>query len=370
MVRTSSDDAENALRLQWTFGFNNRLVSGVHNLSDGTRFALFYVSAHSGVIYDAAERTQVLLQGHKNPITAACVSADRRFIATGDTGPDSLIVVWDSKLGTPLKTYFNPHPYGVASLDMSADGRFLASLSAKKPAPTDNGSLTSKDGGEGVLATSASGGGDSGEDEHPQTLAIWAWTTETDDQDEFDEYGEAVDSSDNNNNNNRGGNNHNNNNNGSKGEVENENEGPLLVREIPAVSSKTPSGGTSSSVDLQHCVRFSPWDNHELVSNGTKSCFFWTWFGDGETGGGGGRGEGASSVGGGGSSVGGGGNINDTKSLGLEAYAPSVGLEAPVLCCTTFLIPACLPACLPVLLMRTATMTMTICQPRTQCPRP
>jgi cilia- and flagella-associated protein 251 len=59
------DDKENALRLEWTFGFNNKLTNGVHNLASGDRYALFYVSAHSGVIYDTAERTQTLLQGHK-----------------------------------------------------------------------------------------------------------------------------------------------------------------------------------------------------------------------------------------------------------------------------------------------------------------
>jgi len=37
------DAGQAALRLQWTFGFNNKLVGGVHNLSEGDRIALFYV---------------------------------------------------------------------------------------------------------------------------------------------------------------------------------------------------------------------------------------------------------------------------------------------------------------------------------------
>jgi hypothetical protein len=65
LKQQTMDDKENALRLEWTFGFNNKLTNGVHNLASGDRYALFYVSAHSGVIYDTAERTQTLLQGHK-----------------------------------------------------------------------------------------------------------------------------------------------------------------------------------------------------------------------------------------------------------------------------------------------------------------
>lgn len=34
---------DDALRLQWTFGFNNKITGGVHNLSDANRIALFYV---------------------------------------------------------------------------------------------------------------------------------------------------------------------------------------------------------------------------------------------------------------------------------------------------------------------------------------
>lgn len=27
-------------------------------------------------------------------------------------GPDSMLVVWDAKTGTPKKTIFDPHPFG------------------------------------------------------------------------------------------------------------------------------------------------------------------------------------------------------------------------------------------------------------------
>lgn len=129
------------------------------------------MAAHTGIIYDFAKRTQVLLQGHVraprrlvpqlpaspphrrpqcNPITACCVSDDRRWIATADAGPESMIVVWDALTGTPIKTIFTvrrrcrprrrsapsrgmraaqPHERGVLAMDMSPDAMFLVTLS-------------------------------------------------------------------------------------------------------------------------------------------------------------------------------------------------------------------------------------------------
>lgn len=54
--------AKNALTLTWAFGFNKDIADGVHSLCADGREALFYVAAHTGVIYDYAKRTQELLQ--------------------------------------------------------------------------------------------------------------------------------------------------------------------------------------------------------------------------------------------------------------------------------------------------------------------
>ena len=118
-----------ALQLSWAFGFNKDILSGVHNLSDDTRSAIFYVSAHSAVIYDYVSRRQQLLQGHCNPITTCCVSEDKRWIATADAGADALIVVWDSITGTPIKTIFNPHPNGILAMDITPDAMFIVTIS-------------------------------------------------------------------------------------------------------------------------------------------------------------------------------------------------------------------------------------------------
>lgn len=93
------------------------------------RNALFTISAHSGIIYDFEFRTQTVLQGHCNFISCCAISKDKRWIVTADAGTDSLLVVWDSHSGAPVKTLFNPHSSGLCSVDISDDALFIATLS-------------------------------------------------------------------------------------------------------------------------------------------------------------------------------------------------------------------------------------------------
>ena len=119
---------ENALSLSWIFGFSREVH--LHNLCDENRSAIFYASAHTGIIYDLNSKTQKLLQGHCNAISCTCATTDRRYIATADQGPDSMLVLWDSYSATPVKTFAAPHPNGVRAMDISPDGKHLVTLSA------------------------------------------------------------------------------------------------------------------------------------------------------------------------------------------------------------------------------------------------
>jgi len=100
------------------------------------------------VIYNYKSKTQRLLQGHCNRITATACSEDKdkRWIVTADCGEDSMLVVWDSFSGTPVRTYLNPHPNGVKTMDIfiSPERNYLVTL---------------------------------GNDE-PQTISLWDWTNE------------------------------------------------------------------------------------------------------------------------------------------------------------------------------------------------
>jgi WD40 repeat protein len=76
-----------------------------------------------------------------NPITAVCVSKDKRWIATADSGEDNMIVVWDSSTATPVKIIPKPYEKGIVAMDMSSDAMFLVTLS--------DGAHTRKHGGGG-----------------------------------------------------------------------------------------------------------------------------------------------------------------------------------------------------------------------------
>ena len=99
-------------------------------MATNDRKAIFFVSSHSGVIYDYELRNQMILQGHCNLISCCAVSKDKRWIVTADIGEDSILVVWDSFSGAPVKTLFNPHKKGVISLDISDDALFICTLGA------------------------------------------------------------------------------------------------------------------------------------------------------------------------------------------------------------------------------------------------
>ena len=129
--QTNSD----ALGLEWVFGFSQDLAHGVISLAGGAHLAtgkspIFYPAGHTGVLYDPSNRKQTLLRGHKDPISAVGVSADKRWIVTGDSGPESILIVWDSLCGEPVRTIQNPHGQnGILSIDISADSTYITTIS-------------------------------------------------------------------------------------------------------------------------------------------------------------------------------------------------------------------------------------------------
>ncbi|KAH7830078.1 putative flagellar associated protein [Monocercomonoides exilis] len=123
----------NVLTLDFAVGYNKDIKNGVLSLITDSRKALVYVAAHTAVIYDIDTGSQQLLQGHCNPISCVCVSRDRKWIFTADSGPDSMIIVWNSESGVPVKNIFSPHPEGVIAMDLSPDSTTIATLSAPYP---------------------------------------------------------------------------------------------------------------------------------------------------------------------------------------------------------------------------------------------
>jgi len=218
----SSGGESQALTLHWTLGINKDVVGGVHNLSDSESSDMFYAAAHTGVIFDYNTGVQRLLQGHVNPISATCVSKDKKWIVTADTGPDSMMVVWERESGTPVKTFFNPHPYGVHALDIAPKLQYLVTLSAPAPASSEPpaGAAGGAAGADQSKTLDQSRMLSKDQEQDYQSVSVWDWPADQ--------------------------------------------EGPICTAAV----------GTQ---DIQTCVLFNAWDTHEIATNGKRRVFFWTW---------------------------------------------------------------------------------------------
>ncbi|XP_077149247.1 cilia- and flagella-associated protein 251 [Ranitomeya variabilis] len=123
----NSVSADKPLNLAWCFGMNSKIP--IYNLHDEEHQVAVYVCAHTAVIHDFTLNLQRHLQGHCSCISCLCVSEDRRWIVTGDQGPESLIIVWDSFSGIPVHTIFQSHPHqGVIAIAMSQNAKYLATI--------------------------------------------------------------------------------------------------------------------------------------------------------------------------------------------------------------------------------------------------
>ncbi|CDJ49409.1 hypothetical protein, conserved [Eimeria brunetti] len=130
------------VELSWAFGFDKGIRNGVHSLSRSTtgEKAVLFPASNTAVLHTYGEEAkaskgdkQVLLRCHINRISAVAVSDDKEWIATGDMGQDSLLIVWNRTQAKHVKVYTNPHPTGVSSVDFTPDAKLLATLSSLIP---------------------------------------------------------------------------------------------------------------------------------------------------------------------------------------------------------------------------------------------
>ncbi|XP_048467541.1 cilia- and flagella-associated protein 251 [Rhincodon typus] len=118
---------QNSLNLVWSFGINRD--TPVHALHIDNRRLILYASSHTAVMNNFSITRQHLLQGHCSPLSCIAVSGNRRWVATADQSPESLVIVWDTFSGIPVQTLFDCHPEnGVGAMAMTQDAKYLATV--------------------------------------------------------------------------------------------------------------------------------------------------------------------------------------------------------------------------------------------------
>uniref|UniRef100_UPI00398E5429 cilia- and flagella-associated protein 251 isoform X2 n=1 Tax=Pristiophorus japonicus TaxID=55135 RepID=UPI00398E5429 len=118
---------QNSLNLVWTFGLNRE--TPVYALHIDNQRIILYASSHTAVMNNFSISRQHLLLGHCSPLSCIAVSGNRRWVATADQSPESLVIVWDTFSGIPVQTLFDCHPEGgVGAMAMTQDAKYLATV--------------------------------------------------------------------------------------------------------------------------------------------------------------------------------------------------------------------------------------------------
>ena len=154
MVSEEEELRGQALFPRWCFGWSFGLDGSLVELSNGKRNRVVFASGHFVVFYDKDGHEQKVKQGHGNDVSCMCTSADRKWVATADRGEEAKVLVWLAETEVAATALTNPHPYGVAAMDMSADGRYLVTVSAPRAVKQD---------------------GEIRDGEAAQTVAVWDW---------------------------------------------------------------------------------------------------------------------------------------------------------------------------------------------------
>ena len=102
-------------------------------MQDDTQQRFCYAASHMVIISGHHDPHQTTLQGHCQPVSCLATSVDRSVIVSADSGPDSLMVLWDVKTATPFWSVSKPHPYGVVAMQLFPDARQLVALSGLLP---------------------------------------------------------------------------------------------------------------------------------------------------------------------------------------------------------------------------------------------
>ncbi|CAH2266422.1 jg1018 [Pararge aegeria aegeria] len=118
---------QSPFNIRWIHGYN--LKVGVINLNEQGSTTVFYAAGNVAVLYNWSVNNMMILQGHKHTVISIASDSEGKWLVTADSGPENVIIIWDSSDYFPQKTIFNPHGNArLAKVVISADAKFLLTL--------------------------------------------------------------------------------------------------------------------------------------------------------------------------------------------------------------------------------------------------
>ncbi|CAG5011460.1 unnamed protein product [Parnassius apollo] len=118
------------MNIRWIHGYNPKVV--VINLNDDGSTVAFYAAGNCAVLYNWTKNEMRILQGHRHMVTNIASDSKGKWLVTADSGPENVLIVWDSSDYFPQKTLFSPHgATSIAKVALSADAKYLLTLGYK-----------------------------------------------------------------------------------------------------------------------------------------------------------------------------------------------------------------------------------------------
>eukprot|EP00111_Clytia_hemisphaerica_P009365 TCONS_00027488-protein len=114
------------LRLEWVYGYRGHQCR--NNLFYTSKQEIVYFVAGVGVVYEPRYQKQRFFFGHDDDILSLALHPEGRLVATGQTGKEPYICVWDSETCKTISILKDSHQRGIACLAFSPNGMQLGSV--------------------------------------------------------------------------------------------------------------------------------------------------------------------------------------------------------------------------------------------------
>lgn len=114
------------LRLEWVFGYRGHQCR--NNLYYTASKEVTYFVAGVGIVYNPREHKQRFFLGHDDDILCLALHPDKTMVATGQTGKNPFICVWDTATMETVSILQDGHQNGVAAVGFDKEGGRVVSV--------------------------------------------------------------------------------------------------------------------------------------------------------------------------------------------------------------------------------------------------